>query len=134
MSWYRRACLLTRPGHLAERYGKEASQVVNLAADDPDLGRPLTERLPYLRAEVVWAARAEMARTVDDVLSRRSQARHRHLTASMAAAEEVAALLGREFGWSLAEQQAEASAYREQAAADLGGLGSVDRSKQPLNT
>ncbi|MCY3632034.1 MAG: glycerol-3-phosphate dehydrogenase/oxidase [bacterium] len=120
--------------HLAERYGSEASKVADLVANDPDLGHPLTEELPYLRAEVVWAARAEMARTVDDVLSRRTQARHRHLSASMAAAEEVATLLGRELGWSLVDQQADADAYRELSAPDLAGISSVDPSKQPLNT
>lgn len=120
--------------HLAERYGAEAGELADLAVDDPTLGRLLTEGLPYLRAEVVWAARAEMARTVDDVLSRRTQARHRHLAASMAIAEEVAALLGRELGWSPAEQQAGAAAYRELAAADLAGISSADPTKQPLNT
>ncbi|MDE0238001.1 MAG: glycerol-3-phosphate dehydrogenase/oxidase [bacterium] len=120
--------------HLAERYGTEADELADLAADEPNLGLPLTEGLPYLRAEVVWAARAEMARTVDDVLSRRTQARHRHLAASMAIAEEAAALLGRELGWSPAEQQAEAAAYRELAAADLAGISSADPTKQPLNT
>ncbi len=120
--------------HLAERYGTEADELADLAADEPDLGLPLTEGLPYLRAEVIWAARAEMARTVDDVLSRRTQARYRHVAASMAAAEEVAALLGRELGWSLAEQQAEAAAYRELASADLAGISSAGLSKQPQNT
>ncbi len=120
--------------HLAERYGTEADELADLAADEPNLGLPLTEGLPYLRAEIVWAARAEMARTVDDVLSRRTQARHRHLAASMAIAEEAAALLGRELGWSPAEQQAEAAAYRELAAADLASISSADPTKQPLNT
>lgn len=120
--------------HLAERYGTEADELADLAAVEPNLGLPLTEGLPYLRAEVVWAARAEMARTVDDVLSRRTQARHRHLAASMAIAEEAAALLGRELGWSPAEQQTEAAAYRELAAADLAGISSADPTKQPLNT
>ncbi|MCY3911485.1 MAG: glycerol-3-phosphate dehydrogenase/oxidase [bacterium] len=120
--------------NLAERYGSEASEIADLATNDPDLGHPLTERLPYLRAEVVWAVRAEMARTVDDVLSRRTQARHRHLAASMATAEEVATLLGRELGWSKEQQQDEAAAYRELAAADLESIDSAGPTQQSLNT
>ena len=42
---------------------------------DPDLAEPLVEGLPYLRAEAVYAARHEMAATLDDVLSRRTRAR-----------------------------------------------------------
>ena len=42
-------------------------------ATDAGLARPLIDGLPYLRAEVVFAARYEMAQTVDDVLSRRTR-------------------------------------------------------------
>ena len=42
---------------------------------DPALGEPLVPGLPYLKAEAVYAARHEMARTLDDVLSRRTRAR-----------------------------------------------------------
>lgn len=111
--------------HLAERYGGEANCIARLAASDPDLGHPLASGLPYLRAEVVWAARQEMARTVDDVLSRRTQARHRRVEASMAAAADAAELLASELGWSAAEQQAQTDAYRKTAAVDLAGLNSA---------
>ena len=56
--------------------------------------------LPYLRAEAVYAARHEMATTVDDVLARRTRARLQARDASAAAAADVAALLAAELGWS----------------------------------
>jgi glycerol-3-phosphate dehydrogenase len=99
------------PAHLADRYGDEASAVQRLAADDPDLARPLVEGLPYLRAEAVHAVRHEMARTVDDVLARRTRARLQARDASAAAAAEVAALIGAELGWTKAQIAKEAKAY-----------------------
>ena len=70
----------TRPrggldAHLASRYGTEGEAVALLAASDPELARPLVAGLPYVRAEAVHAVRHEMARTLDDVLSRRTRAR-----------------------------------------------------------
>jgi len=68
--------------------------------------------LPYLRAEDVFAARHEMAQTVDDVLSRRTRARILAREASVAAAADVAMLLGAELGLSPDAQQAQVTAYR----------------------
>jgi glycerol-3-phosphate dehydrogenase len=99
------------PAHLADRYGDEARAVQALVDADPDLGRPLVEGLPYLRAEAVHAVRAEMARTVDDVLSRRTRARLQARDASAAAAPDVAALLASELGWTKARATREAKAY-----------------------
>ena len=61
--------------HLLERYGDEARSVLALADRDPALLTPLVPGLPYLKAEAVYAARHEMARSVDDVLTRRTRAR-----------------------------------------------------------
>jgi glycerol-3-phosphate dehydrogenase len=58
--------------HLAGRYGGEAPAVEAVLDEDPALARPLVAGLPYLAAEAVFAARHEMATTVDDVLSRRT--------------------------------------------------------------
>jgi glycerol-3-phosphate dehydrogenase len=97
--------------HLESRYGTEASVVRELGRD-ADLALPLIPSLPYLRAEVVFAARHEMAQTVDDILSRRTRARLFARDASVAAAPHVAALLGAELGLSPQEQRAQVMAYR----------------------
>jgi glycerol-3-phosphate dehydrogenase len=54
--------------------------------------------LPYVEAEVVWAAREEMARTVEDVLARRTRALFLNAKAALRMAPRVAALLARELG------------------------------------
>ena len=71
---------------------------------DPRLARQLHETFPLHAAQVVWAARREMARTVDDVLARRSRAVFLEAAAAVAMAPEVAALLAAELGRDAAWQ------------------------------
>ena len=110
--------------HLLDRYGDEAPSVLALADSDPALRTALIPGLPYIKAEVVYAARYEMAQSVDDVLARRTRARLLARDASASVAAEVAALLAPELGWDTAEQAAEVTRYqdlviRERAAAHL---------------
>jgi glycerol-3-phosphate dehydrogenase len=98
--------------HLANRYGGEARTVLALAEADASLKEPLVAGLPYIRAEAVYAVRHEMARTVDDVLSRRTRARLLARDASAAAADDVARLIAPILGLSDAEAGAQASSYR----------------------
>jgi glycerol-3-phosphate dehydrogenase len=112
------------PKDLAERYGVYARDVVALQSDKPELAEPIIDGLPYTYAEVVYAVTNEMARTVDDVLSRRTRARLLARDASAAAAERVAAYMGELLGWDDVEKQRQVAAYRarvdEERAA--GGL------------
>jgi glycerol-3-phosphate dehydrogenase len=105
-------------GHLVGRYGSEARVVEALVAADPTLAEPLVAGLPYLRAEAVYAARYEMAGTLDDVLARRTRALILAREASVAAAPDVARLLAPELGWDERETAAQVDAYRFGAEAD----------------
>jgi glycerol-3-phosphate dehydrogenase len=98
--------------HLANRYGTESGAVLDLVDADPALGDPLVPGLPYVRAEALHAVRHEMARTLDDVLSRRTRARLLARDASSGAAEAVAAMLAPELGWDAAEVARQVSTYR----------------------
>ena len=93
----------TPAAHLAGRYGSLAGEVEALVAADPSLGEPLVPGMPYLRAEAVYAARHEMAVTLDDVLSRRTRALLFDREAALTAAPAAAALLAGELGWDDAE-------------------------------
>ena len=79
-------------------YGSDAPAIAQLIAERPALGERLDTRLPFLAAQVVWAARHEMARTVEDVLARRTRALFLNADAALAAAPRVAQLLAEEFG------------------------------------
>ncbi|MFM7617972.1 MAG: glycerol-3-phosphate dehydrogenase/oxidase [Actinomycetes bacterium] len=97
--------------HLQSRYGSLGADVLALAHGDADLAAPLIPGLPYLRAEAVYAIREEMARTLADVLERRTRARIIARDASLAAAPSVAALMARELDWDAARTEAEVAAY-----------------------
>jgi glycerol-3-phosphate dehydrogenase len=85
------------PGVLAA-YGADGPAIGQLAASRPELNKTLTDRFPYLAAQVVWAARHEMARSVEDVLARRTRALFLDVDAALDAAPQVAALLAGELG------------------------------------
>ena len=82
-------------GHLRV-YGSDAPAIQELMRNEPELAEPLTAPLPYVAAEVVWATRNEMARTVEDVLSRRTRALFLNSKAALEAAPKVASLMARE--------------------------------------
>ncbi|OXI83844.1 FAD-dependent oxidoreductase [Burkholderia sp. AU31652] len=100
--------------HLGERYGTEARFVGDLADAAPSLLAPIVEGLPYSEAEVLYAVRHEFARSIDDVLSRRTRARLMARDASARAAPRVGAILKAELGLSDA---AVASQVRDYVAA-----------------
>jgi len=104
--------------HLARRYGAHADEVRALVAFDASLGEPMVAGLPYLRAEAVYAARHEMATTLDDVLARRTRAHLLDRSATRAAAADVAALLQAELGWSDDETARQVDRYAAMCAAE----------------
>ncbi len=60
------------------------------------LGDKLHPRLAYTKAEVVWAIRHEMARTVEDILARRVRALFLDAKAAIEMTPEVASILANE--------------------------------------
>jgi len=81
-----------------DAYGSDALEICALERDDPSLADPLDEAVPCTGAQVVWAARKEMARTVEDVLARRCRALFLNAAAAIRMAPAAAALLARELG------------------------------------
>ncbi|MFM8663755.1 MAG: glycerol-3-phosphate dehydrogenase C-terminal domain-containing protein, partial [Acidimicrobiaceae bacterium] len=86
--------------HLHSRFGSETEKIIAMIKQDPSLGEPLTKGLPYLRAEAIYAVQFEMARTLDDILSRRTRARIINRRASVDSARSVAELIAPLLGWS----------------------------------
>ncbi|HUC37878.1 MAG TPA: glycerol-3-phosphate dehydrogenase/oxidase [Acidimicrobiales bacterium] len=125
---------------LVRRHGSETPAVLELASGRPDLLQPLVPGLAQLRVEAIWAAREEMAVTLDDVLSRRTRSSIRRAAATGEAAGDVAELLAGEWGRSSTEVASEAKAFAEQVLGELdrAGLGAGSsaerRSAQPGRT
>jgi glycerol-3-phosphate dehydrogenase len=96
-------------------YGSDAIEIQDLMHATPSLSQPLHPQLPYTGAEVVWAARHEMAQTVEDVLARRTRALFLNARAAQAMAPEVARLMAGELGWDAARQASQVAAFSELA-------------------
>jgi len=79
---------------------------------DPKLGRKLHHDLPYTQAEVIWAVRHEMARTIEDVLARRMRALFLNARAALEMAPTVVELMAGELGWSGMEKGKKLTAFQ----------------------
>jgi glycerol-3-phosphate dehydrogenase len=101
-------------GHLYV-YGSDIPKIMALIGQNPQLGEQLHPDLPYLKAEVVWAVREEMARTVEDVLARRTRALLLDARASIQMAPQVAAILANELGYRRKWQREQILQYTEYA-------------------
>ncbi len=98
-----------------EDYGSDAPGVQKTLQEKEGWSERLHPNLPYYRGEVVWAVREEMARTVEDVLSRRTRSLLLNARAGMEAAPEVARLMASELGRDQAWQKRQIDAYRNLA-------------------
>ncbi len=94
-----------------EPYGADAFEIRELLKAEPELAQPIHAQLPVQEAEVVWHAREEMARTVEDVLARRTRCLLLNAAASIEAAGAVAAILARELGRDTAWEAAQVADY-----------------------
>ncbi len=106
----------TPAGEHWQVYGCEAPAVRALGTNPPER---LHENLPYSPAEVRWAARHEMARTVEDVLARRTRALLLDAKASIECAPRVARLMAAELGHSPEWAAQQVEAYRTLARSYL---------------
>jgi glycerol-3-phosphate dehydrogenase len=91
--------------HLIDTYGGNYKMLLEITRESEDLKHALVCGLPHIEAEVVYAARYEMAVTLDDFLARRTRLALLARDGGHSYATRVASLMGRELGWSKAEAQ-----------------------------
>lgn len=97
-------------------YGSDAPLLAHLQSERPALRRPLHGALPISGAQVVWAARHEMARTVEDVLARRTRALFLHAAAARSMAPAVARLLAEELHRDASWERAQVEEFAQTVA------------------
>jgi glycerol-3-phosphate dehydrogenase len=100
--------------HLAS-YGSDGIAIQDMIRNEPSLVTVLHPELTYCEAEVVWAAKAEMATTIEDVLARRTRALFLNARAASAMAPRVAALMARELNRDEAWQSEQVRAFQKLA-------------------
>jgi glycerol-3-phosphate dehydrogenase len=107
---------------LADRYGHVAVDVLAIAAEDPELAGPIVAGRPDILAEAVHAARVDQARTVGDVLLRRTRlallAARQLSSDNGGVARRVASAMAPELGWDDARAARQAEAFFVEADAE----------------
>ena len=99
---------------IGQKYGSRSSQVLELIAGSPDLSERLVPEAPEVRGEAAFAADAEMALRVEDVLRRRTKIAHRTADEGASAAETTAAIMARPLGWDRTTEERRAREYLEE--------------------
>jgi glycerol-3-phosphate dehydrogenase len=115
---------------LLGRYGSIALEVARPILDDPELGATLPGAAPYVAAEALYAVTHEGARSLDDVLARRTRISFEAVDGGRAAAPVVARIVARELGWAAARVQDEVDSFdnrvgAERAALDAAGTAEI---------
>jgi glycerol-3-phosphate dehydrogenase len=99
---------------LLDRYGSEISALAELIAADSSLAKPLADGMPYLRAEIYYAASAEGAMSVGDVISRRTRLAFEMADHGVGVAAEVAKIIAPILGWSASAKKKSIAEYEAQ--------------------
>jgi glycerol-3-phosphate dehydrogenase len=108
--------------HLLNRYGSLISEILEIISEQPKLANKLDAQLPYLKAEIVYAASHEGARTVDDVISRRTRLAFEAEGHGVHLADEVGTLIAPVLGWSAKERKESVAAYEELVDREIAAL------------
>ncbi len=111
---------------IAHRYGALAVELLDEISAEPALAQPLPGGAGYLAAEVLHACRYEGALLVDDVLTRRTRMSIEATDRGLAAAPEVARIMGEALGWDDAHREAEVDRYRRRLAAERAAQAAPD--------
>ena len=112
--------------HLLGRYGSAIREVLDLVADDPALGRPLSHAPRYLRVEAHYAASHEGALHLDDILARRLRVSIDTWDRGVDVANEVAEIVAPVLGWDEAAISREVEHYRKRVAAERDSQDQLD--------
>ncbi|MGQ4617929.1 FAD-dependent oxidoreductase [Nocardia sp. R7R-8] len=105
--------------HLLDRYGSLIADVMAFAEDKPELLQPITDAPSYLQVEAVYAAAAEGALHLDDILARRTRISIEYPHRGTNCAEQVAQLVAPILGWDDEEIDREVRTYQARVDAEI---------------
>ena len=108
-----------RVRHLLDRYGSLISDVLELAAENPGLLSPISTAPGYLKVEAVYAAAAEGALHLEDILARRMRISIEYVHRGVDCAREVAELVAPVLGWTAADVDREVANYTARVEAEV---------------
>jgi glycerol-3-phosphate dehydrogenase len=100
-------------------YGSDLKNLKKMIEKEPDMGEVLSEELHIYKVQVIWAAREEMARTLEDCLSRRTRALQLDARESIRIAPRVAEILAEELGYNKTWEERQVKEYTQLASTYL---------------
>jgi glycerol-3-phosphate dehydrogenase len=119
--------------HLGGAYGSDALEVLAAIESNRELGVRLVADLPYVRAEVSWVCRNELALTLQDVLARRTHLALEDRSRGLDCARAVAELMACALGWDTREQTRQLASYARYALEEAGPLaGTIEAQAREL--
>lgn len=120
--------------HLLNRYGSLISEILDLIKADPSLAKKLDADLPYLKAEIYYAVSHEGARSVDDVISRRTRISFEAHNQGLDLADAIAEIIAPVLGWSTKERKASVAAYELLVERELAALDELLSQSERVNS
>ncbi|MGB8406325.1 MAG: glycerol-3-phosphate dehydrogenase/oxidase [Mycobacterium sp.] len=108
-----------RVRHLLDRYGSMIGEVLDMACGRPELLEPITEAPVYLKVEAWYAAAAEGALHLEDILARRMRISIEYPHRGVDCAREVAEVVAPVLGWSAADIDREVETYLARVEAEV---------------
>ena len=120
--------------HLLNRYGSLISEILDLIKADPSLAKKVDANLPYLKAEIYYAVSHEGARTVDDVISRRTRIAFEAHNQGLDLADAIAEIIAPVLGWSAKERRASVAAYESLVERELAALDELLSESEKVNS
>ena len=119
--------------HLLNRYGSLIDEVLEPTETNSELLQPIIKNLPYLKAEIIYAVSHEGARSVDDVLSRRTRISFEANDQGLGIANEVAELIAPYLGWKKSDKSSSVKEYQELIARQNAQLELINKSKAKVS-
>ena len=108
-----------RVRHLLDRYGSLIGEVLAMAEDRPELLTPITEAPVYLKVEAWYAAAAEGALHLEDIMARRMRISIEYPHRGVDCAREVAEVVAPVLGWSAEDVDREVTTYIARVDAEV---------------
>ena len=120
--------------HLLNRYGSLISEILDLIKEVPSLAKKIDSNLPYLKAEIYYAVSHEGARSVDDVISRRTRIAFEAHNQGLDLADAIAEIISPVLGWSTKERKASVAAYELLVERELAALDELISESEKVNS
>lgn len=108
--------------HLLNRHGSLISEILEIIEEQPKLASKLDTNLPYIKAEIVYATSHEGARSVDDVISRRTRLSFEAVNHGVHLVDEIATLITPVLGWSAKERKESIAQYTKHVEREVAAL------------